>query len=118
MEEVIAAAKAANIHNFVTALPAGYETNVIAMIPMSLIAVMIMTTSMHMVVAGFHNVVKILRPKYEAKVKTMLMIIGLLVSSWMMRRMIPGGRKRDPAFRRTKTESCDCKSHGEKGGNF
>ena len=31
MEEVIAAAKAANIHNFVTALPAGYETNVIAM---------------------------------------------------------------------------------------
>ena len=32
MEEVIAAAKAANIHNFVTALPAGYETNVIAMI--------------------------------------------------------------------------------------
>merc|ERR1711997_71615 len=28
MEEVIAAAKAANIHNFVTALPAGYETNV------------------------------------------------------------------------------------------
>ena len=28
MEEVIAAAKSANIHNFVTALPAGYETNV------------------------------------------------------------------------------------------
>ena len=26
--KVIAAAKAANIHNFVTALPAGYETNV------------------------------------------------------------------------------------------
>ena len=25
---MIAAAKAANIHNFVTALPAGYETNV------------------------------------------------------------------------------------------
>ena len=28
MEEVIAAAKGANIHNFITTLPLGYETNV------------------------------------------------------------------------------------------
>ena len=40
--QVIAAAKAANIHNFVAALPAGYETNVNTIIIMRIVLMKIM----------------------------------------------------------------------------